>query len=442
MIDPNRVLNAISKNSQQPELAGEYPHQRQVHLAALAVEYSFTDKHVVTNALSVLDLPQGAERGSIGLSRVALANALRLANLYSFAVLPDGSLYDGEITIEDWHIPEAFRGRIESVSERPRLSQLLETSSPTADRVRQYYKNISQIPLLTSEEEVELAKKIEAGLFALHRLPGGRAYRGEQLSDEECQALAQLAHEGLEAKNDFFEANLRLVPWTIKGMGSSESNLSQWERIQEGNLGLAHAIEKFDYTKGFKFSTYAPPWIKNAVVRGEQDQSRTVRLPVHLWEKRAKIKNAHGVLKERYGRPATDEEVAEHTGLPFETIQQDKEIWQRNLSLDFVIDTDGREITSRDFLVDKNPLPGQALMRDGEYRQLKKEIRQILSEFSDSQREIIEALYGLNDGITRTNIEVAEFLGLSRQYVSRTHTMVLDRLRDPKYSDRLREHDR
>jgi len=189
----------------------------------------------------------------------------------------------------------------------------LDAQSPAADLVRVYLNGIGKRALLTAAQEVELAKRIEAGVFANHMLDSEPDLAGEQATD-----LRALVRDGERARNHLLEANLRLVVSLAKrytGRGMPLLDL-----IQEGNLGLIRAVEKFDYAKGFKFSTYATWWIRQAITRGMADQARTIRLPVHLVEQVNKIARVKRDLHQRLGRDATHEEIAEESGLPVEKI--------------------------------------------------------------------------------------------------------------------------
>src|SRR5215213_9392330 len=194
-----------------------------------------------------------------------------------------------------------------------RVDHDLDAQSPAADLVRVYLNGIGKTALLTAADEVELAKRIEAGVFAQHKLE-----THPELPDDRQRELRALIRDGHVAKNHLLEANLRLVVSLAKrytGRGMPLLDL-----IQEGNLGLIRAVEKFDYTKGFKFSTYATWWIRQAITRGMADQARTIRLPVHLVEQVNKLARIKRDMHQRLGREATHEELAEESGLPAEKI--------------------------------------------------------------------------------------------------------------------------
>jgi RNA polymerase nonessential primary-like sigma factor len=235
-----------------------------------------------------------------------------------------------------------------SVRPSPNLDADLDAQGPAADLVRVYLNGIGKTALLTAAEEVELAKRVEAGVFAQHRLDTAAA-EDTELDPQYRRDLRAVVRDGARAKNHLLEANLRLVVSLAKrytGRGMPLLDL-----IQEGNLGLIRAMEKFDYTKGFKFSTYATWWIRQAITRGMADQSRTIRLPVHLVEQVNKLARIKREMHQNLGREATDEELAEESGIPVEKINDLLEHSRDPVSLDMPVGSD-EEAPLGDFIED------------------------------------------------------------------------------------------
>jgi len=297
----------------------------------------------------------------------------------------------------------------------------------SADLVRAYLNGIGKTKLLTAVEEVDLAKRIEAGLFA-----GQRLNEAETLSPEDRADLREVARDGVAAKNHLLEANLRLVVSVAKrytGRGMSLLDL-----IQEGNLGLIRAVEKFDYTKGFKFSTYATWWIRQAITRAMADQSRTIRLPVHLVEQINRLVRARRDLSISLGREPSPAELATELGIePFRVVEllgYDRE----PVSLDQTVGDDG-ESQLGDFIADADPMsPADNVS----YALLKAEVNKVLATLSDREREVIRLRFGLDDGRQRTLDEIGRDFGLSRERIRQIEKGTMAKLRDPLRAEPLR----
>ena len=297
----------------------------------------------------------------------------------------------------------------------------------SADLVRAYLNGIGRTRLLTAVQEVELAKRIEAGLFAEDKLGSG------SLADEGLRAdLATIVEEGRAAKDHLLEANLRLVVSIAKrytGRGMAFLDL-----IQEGNLGLIRAVEKFDYTKGYKFSTYATWWIRQAITRAMADQARTIRIPVHMVEQVNRMVRARRDLSTTLGREPTIVELATMMGVPefqvIELISYDRE----PVSLDQAVGEDG-ESALGDFVagVDPRDEPADAVSQG----MLRSDVEIVLATLSQREQAVIRLRFGLDDGRQRTLDEVGREFGLSRERIRQIEKVTLLKLRHPSRAKRL-----
>ena len=302
----------------------------------------------------------------------------------------------------------------------------------TTDSVRMYLKEIGKVNLLTAAQEVDLAKKIEIGLEATDEL--------EKAHDDDVKLprpierrLIRQEQIGLEAKGRLVEANLRLVVSIAKkyiGRGMSFLDL-----IQEGNLGLIRAVEKFDYTKGFKFSTYATWWIRQAITRAIADQARTIRIPVHMVETINKLVRIQRQLVQELGEDPTPEQIGEKMGLDGDRIREILKISQEPVSLETPI---GEEEDSQlgDFLEDTlvmgpSEAAGHALLQEG--------LNRVLDELSERERKVVELRFGLLDGHARTLEEVGREFGVTRERIRQIESKTLNKLRHPSYAAKLRD---
>jgi RNA polymerase primary sigma factor len=300
--------------------------------------------------------------------------------------------------------------------------------APTSDLVRIYLREIGRVPLLTAEDEVELAKSIEAGLFAEEKLAHTAILsRGERLD------LELLAREGVRAKQRLIEANLRLVVSIAKryvGRGMLFLDL-----IQEGNLGLIRAVEKFDYTKGFKFSTYATWWIRQAITRAIADQARTIRIPVHMVETINKLVRVQRQLHQDLGREPIPEEIGLEMGLSPVRVVEIQRIAQEPVSLQSPIGEEDSDLG--DFIEDADavvPIEAAAFIL------LQDQLEDILSTLSDREQRIIQLRFGLADGHPRTLEEVGREFGVTRERIRQIESKTLAKLRHPSRAQMLREY--
>jgi RNA polymerase primary sigma factor len=294
--------------------------------------------------------------------------------------------------------------------------------------VRIYLREIGRVPLLTAEDEVELAKSIEAGLFADEKL-----CHVAVLSRAERLDLELLARDGLRAKQRLIEANLRLVVSIAKryvGRGMLFLDL-----IQEGNLGLIRAVEKFDYTKGYKFSTYATWWIRQAITRAIADQARTIRIPVHMVETINKLVRVQRQLHQDLGREPLPEEIGGEMGLPAERVVEIQRIAQEPVSLQSPIGEEDSDLG--DFIEDADavvPIEAAAFIL------LQDQLEDILATLSDREQRIIQLRFGLTDGHPRTLEEVGREFGVTRERIRQIESKTLAKLRHPSRAQTLREY--
>jgi len=306
----------------------------------------------------------------------------------------------------------------------------LSVKSPINDPVRMYLKEIGKVPLLTADEEVRLAKNIEAGEEA-----AGQLERDEdKLTKEEVRKIRRIEREGMTAKKKLVEANLRLVVSIAKryvGRGMLFLDL-----IQEGNLGLIRAVEKFDFRKGFKFSTYATWWIRQAITRAIADQARTIRIPVHMVETINKLIRIQRQLLQELGREPMPEEIGEEMGLTPERVREILKISQEPVSLETPI---GEEEDSQlgDFIEDQEAeVPSDA----ASFSLLQEQLQEVLDTLSERERKVIELRFGLIDGHPRTLEEVGRVFGVTRERIRQIESKTLSKLRHPNRSAKLRDY--
>ena len=308
------------------------------------------------------------------------------------------------------------------------------------DPVRMYLKEIGKVPLLTADEEIVLAKQMEAGADAHNRLEEIE----ELLKDADDEKRAQLLKEqkqmkmleyaGEEAKNRLAEANLRLVVSIAKryvGRGMLFLDL-----IQEGNLGLIKAVEKFDYRKGYKFSTYATWWIRQAITRAIADQARTIRIPVHMVETINKLIRVSRQLLQELGREPFPEEIAEEMNMSVERVREILKISQEPVSLETPI---GEEEDSHlgDFIQDDNvPVPADAAA----FTLLREQLKDVLSTLTDREQKVLRLRFGLDDGRARTLEEVGKEFNVTRERIRQIEAKALRKLRHPSRSRKLKDY--
>ena len=300
----------------------------------------------------------------------------------------------------------------------------------TADPVKDYLKQIGKVPLLNAEQEVELAKRIEAGLFAEEKLAeGGRSLNTDQRID-----LEWIAEDGTRAKNHLLEANLRLVVSLAKrytGRGMLFLDL-----IQEGNLGLIRAVEKFDYTKGYKFSTYATWWIRQAITRAMADQARTIRIPVHMVEVINKLARVQRQMLQDLGREPTPEELAVELDMTPEKVIEVQKYGREPISLHTPLGEDG-DSEFGDLIEDSEAIqPGEAVS----FTLLQEQLHSVLDTLSEREAGVVSMRFGLTDGQPKTLDEIGKVYGVTRERIRQIESKTMSKLRHPSRSQVLRDY--
>ena len=358
------------------------------------------------------------------------------------SVESDASLSDDELLegIPQEELKAAAEITIPRVSSKTKTARTRKYNSDnsvamlTGDPVRMYLKEIGKVSLLTAAEEVDLAMKIEAGVEAMAQLDASEEEGGVPLERRERRRLSRIEQVGLDAKQQLIEANLRLVVSIAKryvGRGMLFLDL-----IQEGNLGLIRAVEKFDYTKGFKFSTYATWWIRQAITRAIADQARTIRIPVHMVETINKLVRIQRQLLQSLGREPTPEEIAEEMGLTPERVREIQKISQEPVSLETPI---GEEEDSQlgDFIEDDAAVvPPDA----ASFSMLQEQLAKTLEGLAERERKVITLRFGLEDGHPRTLEEVGREFGVTRERIRQIESKTLAKLRHPSRSQKLKDY--
>ncbi|MGC4896462.1 RNA polymerase sigma factor [Micromonospora sp. DT31] len=303
----------------------------------------------------------------------------------------------------------------------------------SADSVRAYLKQIGKVPLLNAEQEVELAKRIEAGLYAAERLRA--AEEGEEKLVRDLQRdLMWISRDGERAKNHLLEANLRLVVSLAKrytGRGMAFLDL-----IQEGNLGLIRAVEKFDYTKGYKFSTYATWWIRQAITRAMADQARTIRIPVHMVEVINKLGRIQRELLQDLGREPTPEELAKEMDITPEKVLEIQQYAREPISLDQTIGDEG-DSQLGDFIEDSEAVVAVDAVS---FSLLQDQLQQVLQTLSEREAGVVRLRFGLTDGQPRTLDEIGQVYGVTRERIRQIESKTMSKLRHPSRSQVLRDY--
>ena len=358
------------------------------------------------------------------------------------SVEADASLSDDELLegIPQEELKAAAEITVPRVSSKSKTARTRKYNSDnsvamlTGDPVRMYLKEIGKVSLLTAAEEVDLAMKIEAGVEAMAQLDASEEEGGVPLERRERRRLSRIEQVGLDAKQQLIEANLRLVVSIAKryvGRGMLFLDL-----IQEGNLGLIRAVEKFDYTKGFKFSTYATWWIRQAITRAIADQARTIRIPVHMVETINKLVRIQRQLLQSLGREPTPEEIAEEMGLTPERVREIQKISQEPVSLETPI---GEEEDSQlgDFIEDDAAvIPPDA----ASFSMLQEQLAKTLEGLAERERKVITLRFGLEDGHPRTLEEVGREFGVTRERIRQIESKTLAKLRHPSRSQKLKDY--
>jgi RNA polymerase primary sigma factor len=308
-------------------------------------------------------------------------------------------------------------------------------SGGASDPVRMYLKEIGKVPLLSGDEEVSLARRIEAGLDAAQKLVELKNHPGPDGADGDVlRAQKRLVKDGLEAKAVLIEANLRLVVSIAKRYRNRPMQFL--DLIQEGNLGLMRAVDKFDYTKGFKFSTYATWWIRQAITRAIADQARTIRIPVHMVETINKVVRVQRQLLQEFGREPTVDELAERAEMTPGRVREILRINQDTVSLEQPMG-DEEDFSLSDVIEDQGAVvPADAAAR----ALLNEEVQRALAELTEREQRVVRLRFGLDDGQMRTLEEVGKEFGVTRERIRQIESKTLAKLRHPMRSSRLRDY--
>jgi RNA polymerase primary sigma factor len=321
----------------------------------------------------------------------------------------------------------------EEESEALRQARKDAELTASADSVRAYLKQIGKVALLNAEEEVELAKRIEAGLYA-SQLMGEIADNGDKLPAAQRRDMAWICRDGDRAKNHLLEANLRLVVSLAKrytGRGMAFLDL-----IQEGNLGLIRAVEKFDYTKGYKFSTYATWWIRQAITRAMADQARTIRIPVHMVEVINKLGRIQRELLQDLGREPTPEELAKEMDITPEKVLEIQQYAREPISLDQTIGDEG-DSQLGDFIEDSEAVVAVDAVS---FTLLQDQLQSVLETLSEREAGVVRLRFGLTDGQPRTLDEIGQVYGVTRERIRQIESKTMSKLRHPSRSQVLRDY--
>ncbi|HYG92792.1 MAG TPA: RNA polymerase sigma factor [Nocardioides sp.] len=318
---------------------------------------------------------------------------------------------------------------VSSADETDEPAQQVMVAGATADPVKDYLKQIGKVPLLNAEMEVELAKRIEAGLFAEEKLG-----KGGRMSEKLQEELEWIAEDGRRAKNHLLEANLRLVVSLAKrytGRGMLFLDL-----IQEGNLGLIRAVEKFDYTKGYKFSTYATWWIRQAITRAMADQARTIRIPVHMVEVINKLARVQRQMLQDLGREPTPEELAKELDMTPEKVVEVQKYGREPISLHTPLGEDG-DSEFGDLIEDSEAIvPADAVS----FTLLQEQLHAVLDTLSEREAGVVSMRFGLTDGQPKTLDEIGKVYGVTRERIRQIESKTMSKLRHPSRSQVLRDY--
>ncbi|MFD7701203.1 RNA polymerase sigma factor [Streptomyces caelestis] len=346
----------------------------------------------------------------------------------------DAELGDDEV-LEDTKVAEEPEGAenagfvLSDEDEDDAPAQQVAAAGATADPVKDYLKQIGKVPLLNAEQEVELAKRIEAGLFAEDKLANS-----DKLAPKLKRELEIIAEDGRRAKNHLLEANLRLVVSLAKrytGRGMLFLDL-----IQEGNLGLIRAVEKFDYTKGYKFSTYATWWIRQAITRAMADQARTIRIPVHMVEVINKLARVQRQMLQDLGREPTPEELAKELDMTPEKVIEVQKYGREPISLHTPLGEDG-DSEFGDLIEDSEAVvPADAVS----FTLLQEQLHSVLDTLSEREAGVVSMRFGLTDGQPKTLDEIGKVYGVTRERIRQIESKTMSKLRHPSRSQVLRDY--
>ena len=373
-------------------------------------------------------------------TKKAAGKSAEAIQLESMAVGPDGKRVLADVPDEQFEadvkndpsIKEDEKEAsfiVSAADETDEPEQTVMVAGATADAVKDYLKQIGKVPLLNAEMEVELAKRIEAGLFSEEKLN-----QGGKVSAKTLEELEWICEDGRRAKNHLLEANLRLVVSLAKrytGRGMLFLDL-----IQEGNLGLIRAVEKFDYTKGYKFSTYATWWIRQAITRAMADQARTIRIPVHMVEVINKLARVQRQMLQDLGREPTPEELAKELDMTAEKVIEVQKYGREPISLHTPLGEDG-DSEFGDLIEDSEAIvPADAVS----FTLLQEQLHQVLDTLSEREAGVVQMRFGLTDGQPKTLDEIGKVYGVTRERIRQIESKTMSKLRHPSRSQVLRDY--
>ncbi|WP_312975867.1 RNA polymerase sigma factor [Corynebacterium sp.] len=350
-------------------------------------------------------------------------------------VTPAGAVTDGDDDEDDDDAKQESGSFVWDEDESAALRQARKDAELTAsaDSVRAYLKQIGKVALLNAEQEVSLAKRIEAGLYAHHKMDELKQ-SGEKVSPMQRRDFREIERDGRKAKNHLLEANLRLVVSLAKrytGRGMAFLDL-----IQEGNLGLIRAVEKFDYTKGYKFSTYATWWIRQAITRAMADQARTIRIPVHMVEVINKLGRIQRELLQDLGREPTPDELAREMDITVDKVLEIQQYAREPISLDQTIGDEG-DSQLGDFIEDSEAVIAVDAVS---FTLLQDQLQDVLHTLSEREAGVVKLRFGLTDGMPRTLDEIGQVYGVTRERIRQIESKTMSKLRHPSRSQVLRDY--
>jgi RNA polymerase primary sigma factor len=462
--DPKR-LKAVVRGLATAGIAVEEPVPAARAVAATSAKTRPAAKAVVAGdgeaapAKARPSRAKAAPAAKAATTKVATAKSAKAGAASKSDDVPDGEVADEEIVLEDVEIEDVV-AEVEVATdgdddaEKPAKpaaaaeeetedtgfvysdaddddapAQQVVTAGATADPVKDYLKQIGKVALLNAEQEVELAKRIEAGLFAEERLNAGIT-----MEPKLRRELEWIASDGRRAKNHLLEANLRLVVSLAKrytGRGMLFLDL-----IQEGNLGLIRAVEKFDYTKGYKFSTYATWWIRQAITRAMADQARTIRIPVHMVEVINKLARVQRQMLQDLGREPTPEELAKELDMTPEKVVEVQKYGREPISLHTPLGEDG-DSEFGDLIEDSEAVvPADAVS----FTLLQEQLHQVLDTLSEREAGVVSMRFGLTDGQPKTLDEIGKVYGVTRERIRQIESKTMSKLRHPSRSQVLRDY--
>ncbi|WP_206340110.1 RNA polymerase sigma factor [Blastococcus litoris] len=382
----------------------------------------------------------GAGEGAVLTAVATDASAVAVVDGGSEGLKLDETVVTGkdgvEVAAAEEEAPEGgtdFEWDDEEESEALRQARKDAELTASADSVRAYLKQIGKVALLNAEEEVDLAKRIEAGLYGAERLRQVEE-EGQKISPQMRRDLNWIVRDGERAKNHLLEANLRLVVSLAKrytGRGMAFLDL-----IQEGNLGLIRAVEKFDYTKGYKFSTYATWWIRQAITRAMADQARTIRIPVHMVEVINKLGRIQRELLQDLGREPTPEELAKEMDITPDKVLEIQQYAREPISLDQTIGDEG-DSQLGDFIEDSEAVVAVDAVS---FTLMQDQLTSVLQTLSEREAGVVRLRFGLTDGQPRTLDEIGQVYGVTRERIRQIESKTMSKLRHPSRSQVLRDY--